>query len=123
MQDVDRPDDIQPLPVPAWCGRVRVDVHAPRLVSSSNKLLRIASHLRRRGDIRQQTAVRPAELERASLESLDPKAFLMHGAVVTATKQHEIRERGRPALRPVADVMRLTERQSTAGKPTPLITM
>jgi hypothetical protein len=48
--------------------------------------------------------------------SIDLVAFLVDRAVVSSAEQREVRERGRAALRPVADVMPLAEREPAARK-------
>src|SRR3972149_149279 len=59
-------------------------------------------------------AVRPPEPERAVGLPIDLVPLLVNRAVVPATEQREVRERGRAALRPVAEVMPLAERQPAA---------
>ena len=50
------------------------------------------------------------KLQRAVGPALDLVALLVHRAVMAATEQREVRERGRAALRPVTEVMALAER-------------
>ena len=45
---------------------------------------------------------------------VDRAAALVHGAMVAATEQGEIRERGGAAVRPVTDVMSLSEANTAA---------
>jgi hypothetical protein len=47
----------------------------------------------------------------------------MDGAVMPATEQREVRERGRAALRPVADVMPLPEPHATAREAAAAVAM
>jgi len=74
----------------------------------------IAEHLQRRRHLRQRPPVRAAEPELAVRLSIELVALLVNGAVVPATEQGEIRERGGATLGPVTDVMPLTEAQPTA---------
>ena len=62
-----------------------------------------------------------AEPELAVGVSIHLVALLVDRAVVPATEQREVRERGRAAVRPVADVMPLAERKPAAGKAAPLV--
>ena len=75
----------------------------------SEDLHRIAAHLRRRRDLGQKPAVRTAEPKVAVRLSIELVALLVNGAVVPATEQGEIRERGGAPLGPVTEVMALTE--------------
>jgi hypothetical protein len=54
---------------------------------------------------------------------MDLEALLVDRAVMPATQHGEVRERRRAALRPVAQVMSLTEREPTAGEATTMIAM
>ena len=65
--------------------------------------------------------MRPAELQPAIVASLDPKAFLVNGSVVTATQQDEIGECRRAALGPVFDVVCLAEREVTTREATAVV--
>jgi len=62
----------------------------------------------------QEPPVRAAEPKLAVRLSIERVALLVHGAVVPATKQGEIRERGGPPLGPVTDVVALAEPHATA---------
>jgi hypothetical protein len=84
-------------------------------------LERIAEHGRRRRHLGQGPAVGPPEPERAVGLSIHLVALLVDGAVVSATQQGEIRERGRAALRPMLDVMSLAEWEPAARKAATLI--
>jgi len=55
--------------------------------------------------------------------SFDLKAFFVNSPVVPAAEQDEIRQRGRPALGPMLDVMSLSERQITARKATTVVSI
>jgi hypothetical protein len=80
-----------------------------RIVPPSDDFHGIATHCRWRRDLRQKPAVRSAEAKLAVGLSIDLEALLVNGAVVPATEQGEIRDRGGPPLGPVSDVMALAE--------------
>jgi len=94
-----------------------------RVVLRSKGLDRIGRYSRRGRDFGKQPAVRSPEVERAVWLSIDLIAFLVHRAVMSATEQREIRERGGAPLRPVTDVMPLAERQPAPWEATALVTM
>ena len=114
MQDADRPAEIQTLPQPARARRPRVEAEPLRIVPLSEGLDRISGYRGRRWDIGQGTAVRPPELERAVGLSIHLVALLVDRAMVPATEEREVRQRGRAALRPVAHVMPLAQREAAA---------
>ena len=114
MQHVDRPVHIQPLPQPTWTRCSRVEPEPLLLVLGSQDVDRIGGHCRRRRDLGQEPAVGPPESERAIGLSIDPVALLVDRAVMPATQQREVRERGGAAFRPVAHVVPLAQRQSAA---------
>ena len=107
MQDADRPPEIQALPQPARACRPRVEVEPLRVVPLSEGLDRVRGYCGWRRDIRQRSTVRPPELERAVGLSIHLVAFFVDRAVVPATEQREVRQRGRAALRPMPHVMPL----------------
>ena len=121
MQDVDRVAHIQALPQPGRAGRPRVQAEPLRVVLRSKGLDRIGRHSRRGRDLGKQPAVRSPEAERAVRLSIDLIALLVYRPVVPATEHGEVRERGWAALRPVADVMPLAERQPAAREAATLI--
>jgi hypothetical protein len=114
MQDVDRPADVEALPQPARAGRPRVEAQALRDVPCSKNLHRVGGHRGRGRYLGQRPAGRPPELERAIGLSIDLVALLVDRAVVPATEQREVRERGGAALRPVTEMMPLAEREPAA---------
>jgi hypothetical protein len=93
---------------------VRVQDEALRIVSRSQNLDRIAAQLRRTRNVGQRPAVRAPEPKLAVRLSVEVVALLVDSAVVAATEQREIRQRGGTALRPVTDVMALAESDPTA---------
>ena len=114
MQDIDRPAHIEALPQPSRACRPSVQAQPLRVVPRSERADWIGRHGGRKRDFGQRPAVGPPEPERTVRLTIDLVALLVHRAVVPATEQREVRERGRAALRPVTDVMSLAERDSAA---------
>jgi hypothetical protein len=114
MQYVDGPANIQALPEPTRGRGPRVQAVSLRVVPRSEDLHGIAGHFRRRRDLGQKPAVRATEAKLAVGLSIELVALLVDGAVVPATEQSEIRQRGGAALRPVTDVMPLADPDSAA---------
>ncbi len=121
MQNVDSPAEIQTLPQPARARRPRVKPEPLDLAPLTKGLDGIDWQCRRRRDIRQDAAVRPPEAKRAVGLSVDLITLLVDRAVMPATEQGEIRQRGRAALGPVADVMPFAEREPAAREATALV--
>src|SRR5439155_23844996 len=69
----------------------------------------IGSHLGSRRDVGQRFAIRATEPEFAVGLAIDLIAFLMNRAMVLATEESQVGERGRAAVGPVTDVMALAE--------------
>ena len=84
---------------------------------------RIVAHRSRWRHRRSRPAVRPPELKLAMTPSLDSIALLVDRAMVPPTEHREIRERGGPAVRPMADVVALTESRAATGEATAAITV
>src|SRR6266545_7384291 len=99
VQDVDRPAEIQALPKPLRARRPRVESETLGVVQRPEGLDRVSGHRDWRRDVGQGAAVGPPELERAVGLSIEVKALLVDRAVVAATEQGEVRERGGAALR------------------------
>src|SRR5882724_3311655 len=116
MQHVDRPANVQSLSKPAGHRRPRVNLKLERVVLRSQDLDGIGRHCSMRRDRGHDAAVRPPEAQLATGPSLHLVALFVDRAVVTTTEQCEIRQRGRPAVRPVTDVMALAEWQAAAWK-------
>jgi hypothetical protein len=96
MQDVERPPDVETLAEPArHCGR-RVQDKSLGLVPRPEALHGVGGYGARRRDVGQAPAVRPLELKCAVGPSLDVVALLVDCAMVPATEQGEVRERGPP---------------------------
>jgi hypothetical protein len=87
------------------------------IVPRSQDLDSIASHLRRPRDLGQEPAVRAAKPKLAVGLPIELVALLVNGAMVAAAEQSEIRERGGAALRPVTDVMSLSESDHATREP------
>ncbi len=121
MQDVDRPNEIELLPEPQRARRSRVKAEPLGLAPLPEDLDGITAHHDRRWDIGQEPAVRTPEPERAVGLSIDLVALLVDRAVVPATEQGEIRERGRAAFRPVAHVMPFTQPEAAAREAAALV--
>ena len=121
MQDTDCPARIQTLPEPARARCPRVEAESQCLVPSSEGLDRIGGYRGRRRDLGQGPAVRPPEPERAVRLSIDLVTLLVYRAMVPATEQREVRERGGSSLGPMVEVMSLAEAESAAREAAALI--
>src|ERR1700752_5068826 len=107
MQDTDRPADVQTVSLPPGDRRASVDVQPVLLRSQC--FTRRGRRRDRRRHVRQQLPVRPPEAERTIGLSLDLITLFVHRAVMPATEHGEIRQLRRASMRPVANVMTLTE--------------
>ena len=123
MQDIDRPTYVQALPQPARGRGSRVKTKPHRIVPRSEKVHGIVRHFRRRRHLGQHLSVRTAEPERAVDLTIELVALLVDGAVVPATEQSEIRERGGASLGPVTDVMALTNPDAAAWEAAAAVAM
>jgi hypothetical protein len=97
------------LPQPTWGRSVRVQMESLRTVLRPEALHGIARHSPRSWNLGQNPPVRTAEAQLAAGFSFELIALLVNGAVMTATEQREIRQRGGAALGPVTDVMSLAK--------------
>ena len=79
--------------------------------------------LLRRRDLGQHATVRAAEAKFAVGLSIEPIALFVNGAVMPATEQGQIRERGGASVGPVTDVMALAETNSAAREATATVAM
>jgi len=86
VQDVDRPNHIQPLPEPARARRPRVDVKSSRIVTNAESLDGITGHRGGRRHLGQRVAVRPPEPERAVGPARDLETLLVHRPVMPAAQ-------------------------------------
>src|SRR5438477_7114671 len=114
MQDVDRPAHVQALPQPPRGRRPRMQDKPLRIVPRSDDFDGIVGHFVRKRNLGENPPVRTPEVELAVRLSLHLVALLVDRAVVPATEQSEIRQRGGTALRPVTNVMPLPEPHATA---------
>ena len=85
-----------------------------RIVPRSQSSHWICRRFRSTRDLGKNPAVRAAEPKLAVGLSIELVALLVDCAVVAATEQGEIRERGGAPLGPVTDVMALAESHSAA---------
>jgi hypothetical protein len=116
MQDVDRPSQIQPFPEPAGARRPRIEAKAVRVVTCTESLDGITRHRGRRRHHRQRAAIRSPEAERPVGPARDLVTLLVHRSVMPAAEECQVRERGRTAVRPVAEMMPLAEADAAAGE-------
>ena len=123
MQDVDRPAHIERSPQPARARRPRVQVKAGRFVPRSERPDGIVGDRRWRRDIGQGSTIRSPEPELAVGLSFHLISLFVDGAMMQPAEHRQVRERGGPALCPVADVMPLAEKQSAAREPAAAIAM
>jgi len=69
----------------------------------------MSAYLRRARHLGQRAAIGTAEPKLASGIAFDLITLFVHGAMVAPTEHGQVRERCRPSLSPVADVMTLAE--------------
>jgi hypothetical protein len=84
------------------------------LMRRTERIDRIGGHRSWRRHLGQEPTVRSPETEDAVGLARDLVALLVHRAVVPATEQGEVRERGRAPLGPVTNVMPLGEAAAAA---------
>jgi hypothetical protein len=124
MQDVDRPPHIQALPEPARARGPSVETKALRFMHHPESLDGLLRHRGRRRHLRQRPAIRPPESQRPVRPARDLIALLVHGPMMPAAEQREVRERCRPAVRPVAKMMPLPKADAATGEaatPVPMV--
>jgi len=71
-------------------------------------------HCGRRRHLGQSPAIRPPESQRPVGPARDLVTLLVHGPMMPSAEQREVRERCRPAVRPVAQMMPLAEADTAA---------
>src|SRR2546425_5079531 len=123
MQDADRVVHVEPFPQPARHRGPRVQVEPVRLVLCAQRVHGIARYRGRRRDLRQDLTVRATEAKLAIRLSIELIAFFVNGAVMPATEQGEIRERGGASIGPVTDVMTLAEANPAAREAAAAVAM
>ncbi len=84
---------------------------------------RIERHFGGRRNLGQELAIRSAEAKRAVRLSIELIALLVDGAMVPATEQGQIRERGGAAVGPVTDVMAVAEPDPAAWEAAAAVAM
>src|SRR3989442_13767967 len=119
MHDVDCPAHVQALSQPARARRPRVKAEPLRVVPGPEGLDGIGGYRSGRRHLGREPPVRAPEPELAVGLSSHLVALLVDRALVPATEQREVRERGRAAVRPVADVMPPAEREAPDNHPPP----
>ena len=123
MQDVDGVGHVQALAQPTRTRRPRVYLQALRLVLRSECLHGIVRDWGRDRNLGQILVVGTVEAKLPVGLALDPVAFLVHRAVVSAAERYKVAERGGPSSGPVADVMALDEGEPAAREAAALISM
>src|SRR5262245_58079200 len=100
MQDANCPAHVQALSQPArHCGPC-VQAEPVSLMPRAERVHGIAGYFGRSRDFRQDPTVRAAESTLAAGQSIEPIALLVDGAMVPATEQRKIRERGGASIGP-----------------------
>ncbi len=114
MQNVDRPAYIQALSKPAGAHGLRIETKPLHIMRRAEPIDRIGRHRSWRRHLGQDPTVRSPEAEGAVGLARHLVALLVYRAVVPATEQGQVRERGRASLRPVSNVMPLREAAAAA---------
>ena len=123
MQHVDCVADVEAFSLPSWrCGPWTHDDPGLVVVRFDGSD-RVSRSLRRARHIRYHATVRAAEAKLTIRLSIHLIALLVNGAVMPATEQDEVRERGGAALSPVADVVSLAKAAVAAREATAAVTM
>jgi hypothetical protein len=123
MQDVDRVAHVERFAEPSRRRGVRVEGQPICFVPCSQDSEGIIGNRGRRRHVQQWSPIRSAEPHAALRSWLDMVSLLVNSSVVSAAQKCEVGQRGGPALRPVPDVMALSEAHATARKATAAIAM
>ena len=123
MQHVDRIGEVQSLAEPAGLRGVRVDVYSLRVVLTSEVLGRIDWHRIGWRHRREKLAVWSAEPELTVELPGHLIALLVDRTMMSAAEQGQIRERRGSAMRPVLDVVPLTESHATTPEAAAVISV
>src|SRR5262249_51898872 len=123
MQDAEGRAHTRALPQPRGMCRARVQVESPGFVLCPKRVDGIRRHRRWRRYVGKRSTIRAPEQECSVRFSVDPISVLVDRAMVSATKQCEIRQRRRAATRPVLDMMPLADGDAAAREATVSISM
>ena len=123
MQDVDCVPNVQAFPEPTGVRCARSETKALRVVTRPERLDGITGHRGRCRHLRQRVTVRLPELKRPVGPARDLEALLVHRAMMPSTEHREVGQRRRAPMRPMTDVMPLTEADPAARKPAALVPM
>src|SRR6266850_3390194 len=121
MQHVDRIAHVETLALPARHRRARVQSKSVVLIPRSDDGHRIRRQIDGPRHLRNDPAVGVLELQLAVRLAFDLVALLVDRAMVSPTEHREVRECRGAALRPVTDVVSLTEPHATAREATALV--
>ena len=113
MQDVNRVADIEPFTEPPRFRTAYVHPQSLLLTLRAKVLHGILGHRGRRRDVGDRLSIRPPEPQLAVRVTIDLEAFIVHGAMVAAAQQHQVRERRGVTVRPVMDVVTLPKTHAT----------
>ena len=123
MEHVDRVAHVEGLTKPVRGRGVGVQVQPRCLVPRSQDVEWFPGDLGGRRHLGQEPAIRPAEPQLTLRLSLDLVPLFVDGAVVSATQNREVGQRGRPALGPVPDVMALPDPHAAPREATAAVAM
>jgi len=124
MQNVDRIGDIEAVSRPGRHCRPRVKIEPLSVVRREQRVDGIARPRGGRRNVRQWPPVRSPEAQLSISLSLHVIALFVHRAVMAATQQREIGQRGGASVGPMANVMALAKRSCAAGEaaaPVPML--
>jgi hypothetical protein len=100
-----------------------VKIEAPRGVLRSDHSRRIGGHYWRRWYVGQRAAIGSPKLKGPVGPTFDPIALLVHGAMMPATEERQIREFRRAPMGPVPHVMPLGDPDIAAREAAGLVSM
>ena len=104
-QDVDGPSHVERLSEPEGARRPPVQLKAPRVVTRPQSLDGIRGHRGGRRHLGQRPTIRPLEPQRPVRSPRDLVTLLVHRPMMPPTEQRKVRQRGRAALGPVAQMV------------------
>jgi hypothetical protein len=100
-----------------------VQLKALRLMTGSQRADRILGYRGRSGHIGQHAAIGSPELEHVVRPARHPVSLFVDRAMMTATQQDEVSQRGRPPVRPVPHVMPFRDPHPAPRESTILVSM